>query len=582
LLLLFGLVWLAVLSPVALEARSKKSSSPDPKAPPTAPKGALFLHGGGAGSLKIRERILDYLQSQENPKDPCSVRVFVIPLGYKDVDESESAQKLAAKEAKEYWEMVGVASCNIYVTWSSEKDQKAIRFAKKADVIWLMGGYPKKLMDRLHSAGLVEVIRACYRKGAVFGGTCAGAVVAADHIVYGRDSRKQPLKAAQGQPTQGLGLLKGAYVETHIIERAGRTCALLGGVINQHAELAIGIGEKASFQLTGQTLEVFGEGSVVIVDGNKAKKVLKKPQHEILACADPRVHVLRPGMRFDCENRRVIVGSNSLGSAPKGALFLHGGGSGYMKPREEIKKYFEEKRAPIQKVRLLLIPLGVEAQKEDAEDATKAWLKVGVKKENIVVLDHEWLDKNSPEKARRIVKEYDAIWVLGGDQWKLMKALQQVKGLPEAIRKKYLEGGVYSGTSAGSVIAAGDIVDARDRLLSLKTGVLKQTEGLQLLPYAIIDTHFLQRDRTSRLFASVLDFNTHLGIGIDKGTFIKVENGTLTVFGSGAVIIIDGSQGVQNPFHGGTFAGANLGVHVLGKGMKFDLTKRKVVHKHGN
>ncbi len=569
LLLLTGLALVAIVLPGALEARPKKASSPDQEAPPAPPKGALFLHGGASGSLEIRKKILDYLETRD--RTSAKVRVLVIPLGY----ENARLQKRVAGEAKQLWQTAGVEATNVQDTWSLQTPEKAVAFAKRADVIWAMGGDQWDLMDGIARVrGLRSAIRQRYRSGAVFGGTGAGAVVAAEKIVDARQSSRNPLRNLKA-PRAGLGLLLHTYVDTHIIEREGRTCRVLAGVINFKDDMAIGIGENTSVQVIGGTLEVFGDGSVIIVDGKKAR-IRNQAQSEILAAANLHLHVLRPGMQFDLQNRRVLVGGNRLSPPPRGALFLHGGGGGCMEVRKQIMKCSKIPRRSEQ-VRVLVVPLGFDSprqQREDANEAKDWWREVGVK--NLDVLDARAL--KSPAKALALVKRADVIWVMGGDQWKHMKALRRVRGLPEAIRKRYRAGSVYGGTSAGAVVAAGDIVDARENLLNLKAGLTNQMDGLGLFPYAIIDTHLLERGRASRLIASVLDYNTHLGIGIDRSTFIKVEDGTLEVFGKGTVMILDGSQAaVQNPNRGRTLAGAELGVHVLRKGMHFDLTKRKVV-----
>ena len=69
----------------------------------------------------------------------------------------------------------------------------------------------------------------------------------------------------------------------------------------------------------------------------------------------------------------------------------------------------------------------------------------------------------------------------------------------------------------------------------------KITTGFDLLPGAIIDQHFLYRNRFTRLQTAIRTHPDRLGVGIDEDTamFIGPDH-SFTVEGSGTVTIIDG------------------------------------------
>jgi cyanophycinase len=65
--------------------------------------------------------------------------------------------------------------------------------------------------------------------------------------------------------------------------------------------------------------------------------------------------------------------------------------------------------------------------------------------------------------------------------------------------------------------------------------------GLGLLPGTIVDQHFVKRQRENRLFALVLAHPEELGVGIDEGTALLVEDGRRgSVVGDGVVMLVDG------------------------------------------
>jgi cyanophycinase len=69
--------------------------------------------------------------------------------------------------------------------------------------------------------------------------------------------------------------------------------------------------------------------------------------------------------------------------------------------------------------------------------------------------------------------------------------------------------------------------------------------GLGLLPNVILDTHFLKRHRNARLAAAVTSFPNVLGVGIDEGAALVVNDGALAqVMGPEKVVIVKAGHSV--------------------------------------
>ena len=109
------------------------------------------------------------------------------------------------------------------------------------------------------------------------------------------------------------------------------------------------------------------------------------------------------------------------------------------------------------------------------------------------------------------------IWFPGGDQVKLMKAFEGT-GVPEVIARRYRDGAVVGGTSAGAAVMSSIMLTGDADLQSITVGATKTAPGLGLWPQAIVDQHHLKRQRQSRLISLVLEHPALVGVGIDERT----------------------------------------------------------------
>jgi cyanophycinase len=71
----------------------------------------------------------------------------------------------------------------------------------------------------------------------------------------------------------------------------------------------------------------------------------------------------------------------------------------------------------------------------------------------------------------------------------------------------------------------------------------KISTGLDLLPGAIIDQHFLKRNRISRLIAAIRTHPGLIGFGIDEGTAIVVYDNECRIVGRSYVLRIELVEG---------------------------------------
>ena len=95
--------------------------------------------------------------------------------------------------------------------------------------------------------------------------------------------------------------------------------------------------------------------------------------------------------------------------------------------------------------------------------------------------------------------------------------------------------------------------------------------GLGFLHNAIVDQHFIRRQRANRLFSVVLERPAFLGVGIDEGTVLKVtSDGKWAVLGRGAVMVVDARSARVTAAAQRAFGATDVKVSVLPAGSTFD------------
>jgi cyanophycinase len=201
---------------------------------------------------------------------------------------------------------------------------------------------------------------------------------------------------------------------------------------------------------------------------------------------------------------------------------------------------------------------------ENAGDSSvKMWLDAGAKEVKKVAF--------TDADAKAALERATLIWMPGGDQNRFMKAIEGT-GLDEAIRAAYRKGAVVGGTSAGAAVLSASMITGEAELTSLASGKTELAKGLGLWPGAIVDQHFLRRQRNNRLLSAVLDHPDMLGVGIDESTAVILRGNKIEAVGRSAVVIFDARDAkVSKPAPGGVVAGTNVKLSVLREGMTYDV-----------
>lgn len=178
------------------------------------------------------------------------------------------------------------------------------------------------------------------------------------------------------------------------------------------------------------------------------------------------------------------------------------------------------------------------------------------------------------------IKKADGVMFTGGNQMRLSSIFNGTEFL-DILKTRYLnESFVIAGTSAGAMAMSGIMIYYGDITGALLKGEIKTTRGLELINNVIIDSHFVARGRFGRLIEAVTANKDCIGIGLGEDTGVLITEGDkMETIGSGLVIIFDGHDlsytNIQSIEDGMPLSIENMVLHVLAKGDKYSISKRK-------
>lgn len=210
-------------------------------------------------------------------------------------------------------------------------------------------------------------------------------------------------------------------------------------------------------------------------------------------------------------------------------LFIGGGGVMCGLYKEFIKLAGED--AP-----LVVIPSG--DSEPDLSAYKKKWEDRGF--EHVYVLHTD--DRNTAATKSFVypLTKASAVWISGGVQQNLAKLYADTLVEKELINL-IERGGTIGGSSAGASIQT-------KAMICGGTEHPQVLRGLDILQGAIVDQHFLKRNRLPRLIDAIRDNPDLVGYGIDEGTALVVEDGQMRVVGRSYVLrikVVDGELQVD-------------------------------------
>lgn len=223
-----------------------------------------------------------------------------------------------------------------------------------------------------------------------------------------------------------------------------------------------------------------------------------------------------------------------------GHLLVIGGAEDKYNERRILRKFLELAGGPEQ-AEVLIVPVASDYPEFAADVYTQAFRNLGVANPRVLRATSRQDVVNAD--VEKLLDGVTGIIMTGGDQMRLVSILGGTK-LAAGIRKLVHDTDVVlAGTSAGAAAMSTSMIVRGEPTSHPHKNAVRLSPGLGFLKNIIIDQHFSERGRISRLITAV-SFNPYnLGIGIDENTAIILDGkGILEVYGQGTTTIVDGSQ----------------------------------------
>ena len=241
-------------------------------------------------------------------------------------------------------------------------------------------------------------------------------------------------------------------------------------------------------------------------------------------------------------------------------MFLVGGKDGRNEDRSLIDRFV--RLCGGSSARVLVITSATATPERHRKEYEKAFSKSGAR-EVTVFHAEDRADAEDPELLSSL-GEADGVYFTGGNQSRLVDAMGGTR-FETRLRERHRKGLPVGGTSAGaSAVSSVMVAEGRGEAVKLAA-------GFGLLPEVIVDQHFRQRERLSRLIAAVLLHPAKLGFGMDERTAVEIDPaGDAEVLGTGALTVVDGSELLGST----PTAFSGMRVHVLTEGWRVAIGKR--------
>lgn len=237
--------------------------------------GPLVVVGGGGTPGPVLARALDLAGGE-------GARVVVLPQASSSADRGASSARMF-REA-------GAAEV---VVLDGQPPAELERALATADLVWLSGGSQVRLVEALGALGLVDDLRAAHARGAVVGGTSAGAAAQSARMITG-EADLEAVKPGATELVEGLGLWEEVIVDQHFVTRR-RNNRLLSAVLDT-GRVGVGIDERTAVIVGSDgAFEVLGDGVVLVYDPRGAQ-ISRGDDDVWTAAVGLGLHVLRAGM----------------------------------------------------------------------------------------------------------------------------------------------------------------------------------------------------------------------------------------------------------------------------------------------
>jgi cyanophycinase len=255
-------------------------------------RGTLIIVGGGDTPYTIQKRFIELAGGAGK------ARIAIFQMA--STGDDEEAEEVLAE-----FKMLGAESVILNFDRKQAESEEMDVLLSDFTGYWFLGGDQNLLVASLLGTRALRRIEYRYERGAVVGGTSAGASVMTATMLTGErraatgriNEEPNAVAMRSTEVAFGFGLLPGAIVDQHFSRRS-RDNRLVSAVLDHPQLLGVGIDEETALIVRPDgRWEVLGNGHVKIYDARRAYIV--NQDEDAVGASGIRMHVLPRGSRFD-------------------------------------------------------------------------------------------------------------------------------------------------------------------------------------------------------------------------------------------------------------------------------------------
>ena len=295
----------AATSPAPGAAPVAATTAATAAAPAPTARGHLFIVGGGPRPAALTRRCLELAGGPP-------ARIVVCGRA--------SADTTAGPEVAAALRRLGADAFALTIGREQAMRDSVARLLDGVTGVWFGGGDQSRLTAALGGTPVEAAIHRLYERGAVVGGTSAGAAVMSAIMITGDERRPGGARPDTTQAwitvdrdnvvtTRGFGLLPGAIVDQHFLRRR-RNNRLLSVALEHPAHVAVGIDESTAIQVNpGGCWDILGASQVVVYDPRQARLTTAAAP---LGAAGVRLSILPAGSRYEPATGEATLGTGEM------------------------------------------------------------------------------------------------------------------------------------------------------------------------------------------------------------------------------------------------------------------------------
>lgn len=254
-------------------------------------RGSLVVVGGGTQPAALVEEFVRLAGG------PGKARIVVMAQA------SAGGERSGEAKAADFRKL-GATASNMWFTKDMAGSDSLLRMLDAATGVWFGGGDQNRLAAVIRGTRMERAIRAAWERGAVVGGTSAGAAVLSTPMITGnevgaRDSSEAWTRIARGTTStdSGFSYITNAVVDQHFVRRK-RSNRLLSLVLAGPPHLGAGIDEGTAIIVDPNGMwRIMGVSVVLIYDAREARRT--NASDSVLGASGIQMHVLPSGATFD-------------------------------------------------------------------------------------------------------------------------------------------------------------------------------------------------------------------------------------------------------------------------------------------